>query len=262
MVASNWWDSVEGIRGVLRGEIGGPSADDLPAVLALAWLAFGRLFLGGELPRVRVEVVAVAPRLLSKWEPGGKVGRLMLGGRVAAVFPWAVARTLHEAVRAHCVTALGAQEEGYHGHGPEFCAVANRVGALLGVAKVAPKGRGGARAGDWPLAKPPKQPPPEVARAVLLPIERRELESLRVEVVELRNRPASDGARVELVAVCKAVGGAVRRAAAARDAVLAESTHGGKAAQGRALARELESLRDALASAVSDPGARAALGVK
>lgn len=255
-------DDVPSLVEALRGDCAAPSVADLPRVLGDVWGMASRLWLGGRLPSVELVVVRAAPRLLSRYLHGAR--RVELGAQVARVFPWAVARVLHEAVHAD-VECAGLDESSYHGHGPEFCARANTIGEALGVGRVAPKGRDGAGLpGEWPARKPGKGTRAAFAGATLLPVERRELDGLRAECerlrVELDGARAGGDAGRRLVRVCGVVGEVLGAALRDRDAVLAVSRSGGGAAAARARVAQFEALRDAVARVVEgDAAAVAAL---
>jgi hypothetical protein len=255
-------DDVPQLVDALRGELPSPSPSELPRVLGDVWGMVSRHWFGGRLPSVEVVVVRAAPRLLSRYLGGPR--RVEVGAQVARVFPWAVARVVHEAVHAD-VEAAGFDETSYHGHGPEFCARANFIGEALGVGRVTPKGRGGAGLpGEWPAGKPNKGTRAAFAGAALLPVERRELDGLRGECARLRAeldaaRGGGDAGR-RLVRVCGVVGKVLGAALRERDAVLAVSRSGGGAAAARAKVRHVEALRDAVARVVEgDAAALAAL---
>jgi hypothetical protein len=60
---------------------------------------------------------------------------------------------LHEMIHQWQVEVSGAREPSYHGHGPTFCAQANRIGATLGLPAVIVRNRGGSRelvCAHWP----------------------------------------------------------------------------------------------------------------
>lgn len=248
-------DDVPTLVEALRGELPAPSPSDLPRVLGDVWGIASRQWFEGALPAVELVVVRAAPRLLSRYLHGPR--RVELGAQVARVFPWAVARVLHEACHA-AVECAGLDEESYHGHGPEFCARANTIGEALGVARVAPKGRDGAGLpGEWPAGKPAKATRAAFTGAALLPVERRELDGLRDELDGAR---AGGDAGRRLVRVCGVVGEVLGAATRERDAVLAVSRSGGGAAAARAKVSQFEALRDAVARVVEgDAAALAAL---
>lgn len=255
-------DDVPTLVEALRGELPAPSPSDLPRVLGDVWGIVSREWFEGGLPAVELVVVRAAPRLLSRYLHGPR--RVELGAQVARVFPWAVARVLHEACHA-AVECAGLDESSYHGHGPEFCTRANTIGEALGVARVAPKGRDGAALpGEWPARKPAKATRAAFSGAALLPVERRELDGLRAECRRLRDeldaaRAGGDAGR-RLVQVCGVVGGALGVALRERDAALALSRSGGGAAAARAKVAQFEALRDAVGRVVEgDAAAVAAL---
>ncbi|HZN71245.1 MAG TPA: hypothetical protein VFC00_06125 [Micromonosporaceae bacterium] len=60
---------------------------------------------------------------------------------------------MHEAVHQYHREVTGTTEPSYHGHGPMFAMVANRIGDALGLAPVVPRNRGGSNlplAAQWP----------------------------------------------------------------------------------------------------------------
>ncbi len=275
----SWMSTAAGVAGALRGEVEQPPAHLLPEVLSAFWLMLSRLFFGDALPVLPVVVVPDAGRLVCRWEPDAR--RVVVAAHCAKAYPWALARVLHEAVRVYCAEVRKAPEASYYGHGPVFAEEANRLGELLGLAAVAPKGRDGkARAVDWPARKPPPPSPAgpvelgHAAPAALLPIEVREVEALRAQVAEARREaadarakagavsPADAAARLLLVRCCGAVGRAVERVERDRDAAVKVSTHGGRTAAARAAVRLLAGLRGELVALVGDdPDAVAALGL-
>lgn len=130
-----------------------------------AWFdLFNTLHFGG---RLETPMLQIAPTSSPRAE-GEYIRRDVHGMRsVIRIRPstyklgdrFAVACLLHEMVHAFQSEVLQDLEPGYKGHGPLFCAEANRIGAALGFPEVAPQGRGKkARAETWPILPDELQP--------------------------------------------------------------------------------------------------------
>lgn len=230
-------------------------AEGLARVSTEALVAWALVLIADLLPelqgsRVVAEWGSCAPRAASSHTVGNGAHpsvRIVLawwiGGFGGAVV---LRQLLHELVHA-AVAVSGATEDSYHGHGPLFCGLANRVGPALGVAPVAPRGRGGAgEPSFWPHAEPLGQ------RTSMVPVEPAltaiEARALREEIAAVRR--ARDAATVraataegELVAVLRLVGGSLRKAERTlADVVKEHGSSGGSPARARAVVVELSAL--------------------
>lgn len=200
----------------------------------------GRLF-GGKLPEASVTVARCqSPRSLSESYQKGGVWHVVVAPHVVT---WgevqAVAALLHEALHVYCCAVLSAPELSYSGHGPTFCAEANRCARELGMSlRVHERGAAGlARPGLWPGAWElrPRVPAlaPRAATPAPVAAPRPELEA---EVARLR-AAAAGSVPLEALRMFRADLERVRDArAAVLETLRAEGrTSGGAVQQARAL---------------------------
>jgi hypothetical protein len=117
---------------------------------------FNDQFFGGMLTALLVEITAPAsPRALATHEPRTPEGVdcvIRIAPSVVADGPltWKDV-LLHEMIHVW-QTEADKREPGYAGHGPEFAAKCNEIGAKLGLGQVGVKGRGGLPdCAQWPL---------------------------------------------------------------------------------------------------------------
>lgn len=230
-------------------------ADGLPRVSTETLVAWALVLIAELLPelqgsRVIAEWGSCAPRAASSHTVGTGAHppvRIVLawwiGGFGGAVV---LRQLLHELVHA-TVAVSGETEDSYHGHGPRFCRVANRVGPALGVAPIAPRGRGGAgEPSFWPHAEPLGQ------RTSMVPVEppmtALEARALREELAGVKRARDAAAARAaaaeaELVGVLRTVGTAARKAERTFAEVVKEhGSSGGIPARARAVSAELAEL--------------------
>lgn len=117
---------------------------------------FNQDYFGGMLTALLVEITAPAsPRALATHEPRTPEGVdcvIRIAPSVVADGPltWKDV-LLHEMIHVW-QTEADKREPGYAGHGPEFAAKCNEIGAKLGLGQVGVKGRGGLPdCAQWPL---------------------------------------------------------------------------------------------------------------
>lgn len=125
--------------------------------LFVAFEALNRAFFGGQLPPATLLwTTPSSPRAYADHIPTDEHG-IRFRIRVSPSIKKYGARfvldvVLHEMVHTACAHLDGDSELGYKGHGPKFAARCNAIGALLGLAEVSAKGRGGKPdCAQWPL---------------------------------------------------------------------------------------------------------------